>query len=305
MENGKPASIATTGMAWPRISIVTPSYNQGRFIESTIRCILEQAYPNLEYIIIDGGSTDGTVDIIRKYEASLAHWVSEPDGGMYDAINKGFARATGDIMAWSNTDDVYLPSTFLKVGSVFSQFSEVEWLTSLYKVSWDENNKEIKRYRVKGFNRQAFYRGRNLLGRNRYASYMIQQQSTFWRRSLWERVGARVDDALKLAGDFELWTRFYKHAELYALDEALGVFRSHAKQLSVQFRPEIRREAEDALKKAGGGYPGVLEGWLRSRILRHIPPRWLPFLGSIAYHAMIVERQGLHGHWAIRREYFV
>ena len=268
---------------WPRITIVTPSFNQGRFIESTIRCILLQNYPNLEYIIVDGGSTDGTIDIIKKYEPWITHWVSEKDRGMYDAINKGFARATGDLMAWSNTDDAYLPGAFLTVGSVFRQLPEVQWLTSLYKVSWDENGAEIKRYKVIGFNRRAFYQGTNLLGRNRYASYMIQQQSTFWRRSLWEQSGGRVDDTLDLAGDFDLWARFYKHAELYGLDEPIGVFRFQPEQKTAKSADEYLREAEDALGRAGGHYPGIVDGWLRSRVLPHVPSRWLVLLRGVTY----------------------
>lgn len=292
------------GGGWPRITVVTPSYKQGRFIETTIRSILLQSYPNLEYVIIDGGSTDGTIDIIKKYEPWITRWVSEPDRGMYDAINKGFARATGDIMAWSNTDDVYLPGAFRTIGSVFRQFPEVQWLTSLHKVQWDENGRETKRYKVKGFNRRAFYRGSNLLGRNRYATYMIQQQSTFWRRSLWDQSGSRVADDLQLAGDFELWTRFYKFAKLYALDEPLGVFRFQSNQKTARFGQEYLREAEEALGKAGGKYPGKLAGWLRARLLSRIPSRWLCLLAGISYPTSVIERENQSRRWTIGRRYF-
>jgi len=108
------------GEAWPRLSIVTPAYNQGQFIEETIRSVLLQGYPNLEYIIVDGGSRDGSVDIIRKYEPFLAYWVSEPDGGQSDAINKGWQIATGEIIAWINSDDYYLPGAFRHVIREFS-----------------------------------------------------------------------------------------------------------------------------------------------------------------------------------------
>src|SRR5262245_41237730 len=102
----------------PRISIVTPSYNQGKFIEETIRSVIDQGYTNLEYIIIDGGSTDESIDIIRRYEKHLAYWVSESDRGAADAISKGFTRATGEIFAYLNSDDVYLPGTLQTIAAV-------------------------------------------------------------------------------------------------------------------------------------------------------------------------------------------
>ena len=113
----------------PRITCVTPSLNQGQFLEECIRSILGQGYPNLEYIVMDGGSRDGSVEIIRRYEASLAHWESRPDGGQYAAITAGFRRASGDILCWLNSDDKLPPRAFWKVAYVFTRWPEVEWIT--------------------------------------------------------------------------------------------------------------------------------------------------------------------------------
>ena len=123
------------GSSWPKISIVTPSLNQGQFLEETIRSVLLQGYPDLEYIIIDGGSTDDTLKVIQRYESLLAYWISEKDEGMYNAINKGFSIATGEIMAWLNSDDKYTPWALNVIGDIFRKLSEVEWVTSLYPLN--------------------------------------------------------------------------------------------------------------------------------------------------------------------------
>src|ERR1700674_971257 len=114
---------------WPRITLVTPVFNSVRYIEQTIQSVISQQYPNLEYFIVDGGSTDGTVDVILKYERELSGWTSEPDNGMYDALNRGFDRSSGGIMGWiSATDKLHTNGLFV-VGSIFSAFPDVEWIT--------------------------------------------------------------------------------------------------------------------------------------------------------------------------------
>src|SRR4029077_2329997 len=116
-------------LKYPRIALVTPVFNSGKYIEQTIRSVLAQGYPNLDYFIVDGGSTDGTLDIIRKYESQISGWISEPDNGMYDAINKGFARTSGEIMGWISATDMLQIGGLSVVASVFRDLPEVEWIT--------------------------------------------------------------------------------------------------------------------------------------------------------------------------------
>ncbi|NJO85210.1 MAG: glycosyltransferase [Blastochloris sp.] len=169
-------------MDYPRISIVMPSYNQAQYLEIALRSVLEQQYPALDLIVIDGGSTDGSVEVLRQHADQLAYWVSEKDSGQADAINKGFARATGEVMAWLNSDDVYLPGALHAVGEIFARWPQVEWLTG-----WDMNIDERGMIttarrgtpKIRSLIRRGWYHGRGL--------GFIRQESTFWRRSLWEK----------------------------------------------------------------------------------------------------------------------
>lgn len=214
------------GAPWPRISVVTPSFNQAAFLEATIRSILLQGYPNLEYIIIDGGSTDGSLDIIRKYQPWLAYWVSEADNGQYDAINKGFARSGGEVMAWLNSDDMYVSNCFKTVGDIFSTLNgAVQWITGVSNF-WDKNDLNFAVLDLPKFNRWlirlGFYDDRLFPS--------IQQESTFWSRRLWDLAGGFVDASLQFAADFDLWRRFACHEELYLANIPLGGFRVHGQQ---------------------------------------------------------------------------
>jgi glycosyltransferase involved in cell wall biosynthesis len=229
----------------PRISVVTPSYQQGAFLESTINSVLSQNYPNLDFIIIDGGSTDGSVEIIKKYANHLSFWCSERDEGHYAAINKGFAQATGEILCWLNSDDMFYPWTLRTVASIFTQLAEVEWISTLMPGFWDRNGFCLGFDRMSGFSKQAFFHGHYLAGMPGFIGY-IQQESTFWRKRLWQRAGAGLRPQFSLAADFDLWGQFYAHADLYGVNSPLAGFRMNAGQRSSQ-SSEYQRQAYTSL----------------------------------------------------------
>lgn len=209
----------------PKISIVTPSFNQAQFLEDTIISVLSQNYPNLEYIIIDGGSTDGSVDIIKKYSSKLTYWISEPDKGRGDAINKGFKHSTGEIMAWIGCGDKYCPWAFKVVSGIFNALPQVEWLTSGRPLGWSKTGNPYYYPDRKGYSCKAFFDGLYLPWRG-----SIQQESTFWLRSLWKVAGSYVDEDFWIMPDFELWFRFWQYAQLYTVDVPLAGIREHAGQ---------------------------------------------------------------------------
>lgn len=204
----------------PRISIVTPNCNYGHLIEMTIRSVILQRYPNLEYIVIDDGSTDNSVEVINKYASQLAYFEQHPNQGQYATINKGFSKATGEIFAWLNSDDIYLPWTLRTVAAIFSQFPDVDWIIGRSSGIQDGVVQSVSG--LQPFPRPLIRAGLFHTGPGGCGRY-IQQESTFWRRSLWERTGGLRTDLL-YAADFELWTRFAEYADLHAVSTLLGGF---------------------------------------------------------------------------------
>jgi hypothetical protein len=263
------------------ISIVTPSFSQGRFIEETILSVLGQKIPGLEYLVIDGGSRDETTEILRRHGGQLAYWCSEPDGGQYDAINKGFARTSGEVMGWLNSDDKHTPWTLSVVAEIFESFPQIEWLTTLFPLRWDVRGRAVRCVARTGFSRAAFLAGENLPTGSWYAPGWLQQESTFWRRSLWERARGRLDTRWKIAADFDLWRRFFQHAELYAVDTPLAGFRQHGDQKTGRQKEQYQREAMEILREGGGRPPGHGRTSLRALAARSCPEMLRPLAARV------------------------
>ncbi|HEX7973292.1 MAG TPA: glycosyltransferase family 2 protein [Anaerolineales bacterium] len=205
----------------PLVSIVTPSYNQAHFIDETIRSVLSQDYPRLEYIIVDGGSTDGSLEIIRRYADRLAWWVSEPDQGQTDALNKGFAQAKGEILAWLNSDDTYLPGAISEAAAFLQTHPDVGMVYGDANLI-DEAGGMIGRFPA----RQTDYR------RLRQGYVHIPQQAAFFRASLWRQVGP-LDPSFYFAMDYDLWVRLARRAQIQYHPRLWANFRLHSAGKSV------------------------------------------------------------------------
>jgi glycosyltransferase involved in cell wall biosynthesis len=207
----------------PKLSIVTPSYNQGQFLEETILSVLNQNYDNLEYIIIDGGSTDNSVDIIKKYEDQISYWVSEADEGQTHAINKGFRKATGDLVAWMNSDDIYYSGAF---DSVASSYANTNGAFDVYfgdKENIDKDGKLIKRYHYPPFCSWGI----------KYTTNMnISNQSAFWRKNVLDTMGY-LDETIQFAMDYEFFLRIcLKGARFKKVKGIVGALRMYEENKS-------------------------------------------------------------------------
>jgi glycosyltransferase involved in cell wall biosynthesis len=221
---------------WPKISLVTPSFNQVRYVEETMRSVLDQGYPNLEYIVMDGGSTDGSADVIGRYSDRLAHWVSEPDDGQTDALIRGFRRATGEIMGWLCSDDILEPGSLFEVARAFTE--NPDWQVLYGDASWiDAEGRPLRRQKEIDFSRFVFM----------YDYNYLPQPSTFWRRGIYEKVGG-LDPSFDLAMDADLWARFAEHADIHHVPRSWSRMRRYAEQKNSRLRDQSNHE--DALIRA-------------------------------------------------------
>lgn len=199
----------------PRITVITPSFNQAAYLERTLCSVLDQGYPNLEYIVIDGGSTDGSVDIIRRYADRLNWWVSEPDRGQTDAINKGLRRATGEWVAWQNSDDIYYPGTFDDLAATAAKHPQAGLIIGDMMLI-DEHDCPLRDIRYVKPNYKA------LLAEG----MILTNQAAFWRHSIHEQIGFLVED-LHCSFDYEWFLRLTQHVEGAHVDRIWGALRLH------------------------------------------------------------------------------
>lgn len=221
----------------PTISIVTPSYNQADFIEATINSVLNQDYPHLEYLVVDGGSTDGTLDILQRYTNHL-DWISEPDHGQANAINKGFKRATGEIIAWLNSDDIYLPGALQQVGQFFKQHPTTD---VLYGDFWwiDAQGHHLLARREIPFDFNILLYGLNYIG----------QPTVFFQRRVFEIAGY-LDETLHYGLDWEYWLRIAQRGGQFAhLSQFLAATRLHTEAKTIAAPPQMFAEHQAIQRK--------------------------------------------------------
>ena len=233
----------------PRMTIVTPSYNQGRFIEATIRSVLLQGYSNLEYIIIDGGSSDNSVEIIKKYEPWLAYWVSEKDRGQAHAINKGFARASGDIYAYLNSDDFFEPGALYGCALAFK--GGRQWVVGRVRC-WQEG---VGYWPFPQLPTKSFAKW--------FLSCPIPQAGSFWSAELHREMGQFRED-LNHVIDYEFWLRFrfIKKIEPFVIDQPIAVYRIHSQSKTVAWSSEFTREFNPIREQYKRRLTRIQRGWL-------------------------------------------
>ena len=198
---------------FPKISVITPSYNQVDFLERTIKSVINQNYPNIEFIIIDGGSDDGSIEIIKKYEKYISYWVSEKDNGQSHAINKGLTIATGEWVAWQNSDDIYYPEAFNHIAEAAQKNSECNLIVGNMNLI-DQNDNLIRDLH---FVKPSY-------GAMVAEGMVLSNQVSFWRRKVHQQIGW-MDESLHLGFEFDWFLRLTKHTESCSVNEYLGAFR--------------------------------------------------------------------------------
>lgn len=263
-------------LEFPKITVITPSYNQGHFLEETIRSVIDQRYPNLEYFVVDGGSTDNSVEVIKQFESHIDWWVSEKDSGQANAINKGLQRATGEIVIWCNSDDVFLPGALNAAAFEFLKDSNLQWLAGS-GLKYSERGHRLDPYIADPIQPTKI---------DWLIACWISQTSSFWKRSLVEQVGG-MDEAMHYGFDYEYWVRLAFHGvQLRHIARPMMAQRLHGASKTVAFQERFRKDeqairdkyvgklsAQDAaafkrrygLQEASAGYAEIATVTLASR----------------------------------------
>ncbi len=275
-----------------KFSIVTPVYNGEKYLRQAIESVLSQKGDfEIEYIIRDGGSSDKTLEIIKEYEHLLLQnkfpikckkisylWVSEKDTGMYDAVNKGFSTASGDIFAWINSDDLYVRDAFETIRKTMVTFPDISWVKGITSFIKPDGN--VYQYgRCFIYNQDWIKLG--IYGRN---SYFIHQDSVFWRKSLWEKAG-HIDSEYKLAGDYALWIKFSQISPLWSINKEISYFRKSPEQLSNNMELYRKEQKQISQEKGFLTWKVKVFFWLQSK-----RPHWLQPLMVIVYNILFLEK---------------
>jgi glycosyltransferase involved in cell wall biosynthesis len=256
----------------PYVSLVTPSYNQGQFLEETILSVLSQDYPSIEYIIIDGKSSDNSVEIIKKYQNHLAYWVSEPDRGQTDAIIKGFQRARGSLLGWLCSDDILEPSMVRISVDYHLRFPKVG-LTYGDRVRIDAKGNIFSLQRYSSFHSWFIRWG-----------FSIPQETTLFKRSIYESVGG-LNDSLNMAMDFDLWCKVSRMSKIYHIPAFLARFRTHSTNKSTRFTHQVEQSDYSA------GWPAEYARIYQKHFGHEFSPRRIQFQKLTEYFLAMIERR--------------
>jgi carbamoyltransferase len=246
----------------PKISIVTPSFNQSEFIERTLKSVLDQSYPNLEFYVQDGGSSDDTTDVLRRYSDHLTGWASCQDNGQSQAINVGFNKSSGEIMAWLNSDDILLPGALDYVAEYFTRHPEVDVVYG-HRLLINHNDQQIGRWMMPAHDDAVLS----------WADF-IPQETMFWRRSIWEKSGGHIDESFRFAMDWDLLLRFREAgARFVRLPRFLGGFRIHPQQKTSAVISEIGVQEMSRIRQRTLGRVPLkkeIQKAVRPYLLRHV-----------------------------------